>query len=338
MIAADGDRLTTLDDAVILGIRAQGGELDAEPAWIEGFDLPLERERGLEDRDHHLCLGHALLEVTPGSDGPGPWVGLSAEVGRVPDGELGTALRARRRRDLALIEQARNATPLPAGGWRGFLPRPQTGCSATVAKLIDEHIISLGIDPRIPPIEITDTGFDQHVERKGSPRAAASEMEHALRYHIRKHLDEDPAHYEKLSARLKGILQGLEGRWDEMADALKDLIDEARQGRQEDEVTGLDPETQQPFFDLLKQEAVGDAVLADDDGKRLCALTAKLVDHIQQEIAIVGFWSRAQAQQGLRSWVFRTLDVTDLFAFDRLDPVANELMELTRANHFRLVR
>ena len=46
----------------------------------------------------------------------------------------------------------------------------------------------------------------------GSPRAKASEMEHALRYHIRKHLDEDPTHYQKLSERLKGILEEFEGR------------------------------------------------------------------------------------------------------------------------------
>jgi len=223
-----------------------------------------------------------------------------------------------------------------------------------VRKLIDEHVISLGIDPRIPPIEITDAEFDRHVEQEHSPRAAASEMEHALRYHIRKHVDEDlehalryhirkhvdedPTHYEKLSERLKGILKELEGRWDELAEALQKLIDEARKGRQQDEATGLDPETQQPFFDLLKQEAVGDATLEDAAQEHLCDLTVELVEHIQQEIAIVGFWSRAQAQAGLRSWIFQTLDDADLLDFDQIDPVADRLMELAKANHHRLVR
>ena len=27
--------------------------------WFENFDLPVERERGLSDRDHHLCIGRA---------------------------------------------------------------------------------------------------------------------------------------------------------------------------------------------------------------------------------------------------------------------------------------
>ena len=205
-----------------------------------------------------------------------------------------------------------------------------------VRKLIDEHIISLGIDPRIPPIEITSAQFDAHVDQERSPRAKASEMEHALRYHIRKHLDEDPARYEKLSERLRGILHELEGRWDELAEALKRLIDEARAGRRQDDATGLDPETQQPFFDLLKQEIIGDQVLDDETRERLCALTVELVDHIQQEIGMVGFWSRAPAQESLRSWVFQTLDDADLMAFERIEPLADRLMELARARHQRL--
>jgi type I restriction enzyme R subunit len=207
-----------------------------------------------------------------------------------------------------------------------------------VRRLIDEHIISLGIDPRIPPIEITADDFDEHVERERSARAKASEMEHALRYHIRKRLDEDPVHYERLSERLKGILDEFEGRWDALAEALKVLVQEARQGRQQDDSTGLDPETQAPFFDLLKHEAVGDETLEGEALGKLCALTIELVDHIQQEIGIVGFWNRVQAQDGLRSWIFMTLDDADLLPFARLDPLADRLMELAKANHHRLVR
>jgi len=206
-----------------------------------------------------------------------------------------------------------------------------------VRKLIDDHILSLGIDPRIPPIEITSAQFEEHVERERSPRAKASEMEHALRYHIRKHLDEDPTHYQKLSERLKGILDAFEGRWDELVKALQALVDEARQGRQQDDTPGLDPQTQAPFFDLLKQEALGEATPGDADRDRLASLTVELVDHIQQEIGIVGFWSRAPAQEGLRSWIFMTLDDANLLPFERLEPVADRLMELAKANHHRLV-
>lgn len=208
-----------------------------------------------------------------------------------------------------------------------------------VRQLIDEHIIALGIDPRIPPVALTAANFDQEIEKHVSPRAKASEMEHALRYHIRKHLEEDPARYEKLSDRLKGILKEFEGRWEELAEALKELVQEAKEGRKADESHGLDPETQAPFFDLLTAEVFGaDAKLEGGALDKLCALTVELVDHVSQEVAIVGFWSKAQAREGLRSWLFMKLDDADLVPFAKLDAVTDKLMELAKANHHRLVR
>jgi type I restriction enzyme R subunit len=62
------------------------------------------------------------------------------------------------------------------------------------------------------------------------------------------------------------------------------------------------------------------------------------VEHIQQEIALVGFWTRAPAQEGLRNWIFQALDDADLLPFERIDPAADRLMELAKANHHRLVR
>ncbi len=210
---------------------------------------------------------------------------------------------------------------------------------AKVRKLIDEHIISLGIDPKIPPVEITAQDFDEQVDKHRSPRAKASEMEHALRYHIRKHLDEDPTHYEKLSQRLKGILDEFEGRWEEMVAALQPLLEEERSGRREDDDdTGLDPETQSPFYNVLKQETLGDEKPSERHRDRLCALTVDLVDHIKQEIGIVGFWAKPQAREQLRGSVFQALDDSDVLPFDRLDAVADRLMELAKANHHRLTR
>ena len=51
----------------------------------------------------------------------------------------------------------------------------------------------------------------------GSDRAKASEMEHAVRHHIRTHVDEDPVYYGKLSERIDEILDRLEERWDQIA-------------------------------------------------------------------------------------------------------------------------
>ena len=207
-----------------------------------------------------------------------------------------------------------------------------------VRKLIDDHVISLGIDPRIPPVSLTDADFEAHVDKEASPRAKASEMEHALRYHIRKHLDEDPEHYKKLSERLKGILQELEGQWDALVEALRKLADEARAGRQRDG-TGLDPETQAPFLDVLKREVAGEAEVAEDMLARLCEVTVEMVEHIQQEVRLVGFWRNTHAQNVLRNWLVKFLDNHDeLVPFERQEAMADRLVELAKANHYRLVR
>jgi len=206
-----------------------------------------------------------------------------------------------------------------------------------VRALIDEHVISLGIDPSIPPISIMDAEFGTHVDKQGSPRAKASEMEHALRFHIRAHYDEDPEHYERLSERLAKILTELKDRWDELVLALRNFVAEAEAGRQRD-TTGLDPETQAPFLGVLRQEVAGGGDLAPDRLKALCEATVEMVEHIQQEIRLVGFWENLHAQTVLRKWLVQHLDSRDVLPFDRLQAVADRLVELAKANHLKLTR
>ena len=74
-----------------------------------------------------------------------------------------------------------------------------SGAGEKVRALIDQHLRAQGIDPKVPPVKITDANFTEGVEKAGSKRAAASEMEHAARHHIEVHFDEDPARYGKLS-------------------------------------------------------------------------------------------------------------------------------------------
>jgi type I restriction enzyme, R subunit len=206
-----------------------------------------------------------------------------------------------------------------------------------VRKLIDDHLVSLGIDPKVPPVSILDAAFDGQVKATPSARTRASEMEHALRYHLRKHLDEDPEHYGRLSQRLEEILAELKDRWDEVEKALKGLIDEARAGRRE-AIPGLDAEIHAPFFGVLKQAVVGKVELAAEDQDRLAEVAVELVDHIRQEIRIVGFWSNAHAQDVLRKWIVGCLDERDVLPFARLPEVADRLMEVAKANHPRLTR
>lgn len=220
--------------------------------------------------------------------------------------------------------------------YREGMPMLGKSVGGKVRQLIDEHVVSLGIDPKIPPISITDAQFAEHVGKQVSPRAKASEMEHAIRHHIRKHLQEDPVHYTKLSDRLEEILRQFGENWDQLALALKDFVEEVSAGRQETDF-GLDPQTQAPFLAVLHEERQKQGPVSDVDLAWLAGLTVQLVDHIQRETAVVGFWSNAHAQEVLRSEVFTFLDDYEVVDFDRADAVSDRLMELAKANRHKLV-
>ena len=206
-----------------------------------------------------------------------------------------------------------------------------------VRQLIDQHVIAEGIDPAIPPISILDAEFEEHVARQANDRAKASEMEHAARYHIRKHFDEDPEHYQKLSERLESILDELEEHWDELVEALNNLSDEIRAGRTEG-TYGLDPKLQAPFLGILRQEIVGDAGMSDEDLSRLALITVELVDHIQSEMKLADFWQSKHNQEVLHSWIVQYLDDQNILPFSRLPEVADRLVELAKKNHQKLIQ
>jgi type I restriction enzyme R subunit len=184
--------------------------------------------------------------------------------------------------------------------------------------------------------------FDAKVAGLRSDRARASEMEHAIRYHLREHWDEDPEHYARLSERLEEIIEELGEQWEQLALALGGLLPEIRAGRQADD-SGVNPVTEAPFYDMLKREL-------SDEGKAISSpleallreLTVDVVTHIKAEISLVGFWHNPYAQNTLRAWVATRLaepmiDGEDLFDFTRTTPVADRLVELAKANHARLV-
>ena len=224
-----------------------------------------------------------------------------------------------------------------------------------VRNLIDDHVLALGVDQKIPPVSIMAPDFRSKVGGLSSDRAKASEMEHAIRYHIRKHFDEDPAHYAKLSEKLDMILEALKERWDQLALALSDLVDDTLKGRQIDS-TGLDPQSEAPFYGLLGQELEAEetasselvvenappAGLAPAQAAALRDATVTLVAHLRSEIGVVGFWQNTYAQDVLRKWVVQHLDGQqvdghDLFKLDRLSHVADRVVELAKANHSKLV-
>lgn len=215
---------------------------------------------------------------------------------------------------------------------------------AKVRKLIDDHVISLGIDPKIPPIQLTDAQFDTHVARAANDRAKASEMEHAIRSHIRKHTDEDPVLYRKLSEHLSDILKTLGEKWNEVISQLQKIIDELRTGKavMADAPSDL-PEHCAPFLrTVLDVVCAGQAPTAPEF-LRLKDVTVELVDLLVQELqGNRDIWSphKRAAQEDLNTRLFEHLMRLrpPLVDADKAGVLADKLMEQSRASHDKLVQ
>ena len=209
---------------------------------------------------------------------------------------------------------------------------------AKVRKLIDDHVISLGIDPKIPPIALTDAEFDTHLSRQANDRAKASEMEHAIRSHIRKHLDEDPVLFRKLSERLNEILKTLANHWDDLISALQKIISDMRAGASSDDAGLPDmPEHYVPFLRMLLEAVVGTGNPSDEQLLKIRDLTVELVDMITSEITET-FWEphKRPAQDGLGTQLFKLIVASKVVARSDAPALRDQLMSLARANSDKL--
>ena len=100
------DLLVRFPDWFALTLRARGGIIHSRHEWYENFDLPAERSRGLSDRDNHLCVGEAALQLLPGE-----WVGVVASLDANPSPYLDEALRRARAADAGNLKRARVQVP-----------------------------------------------------------------------------------------------------------------------------------------------------------------------------------------------------------------------------------
>ncbi|NYE61095.1 type I restriction enzyme R subunit [Duganella sp. 1224] len=215
---------------------------------------------------------------------------------------------------------------------------------AKVRKLIDDHVISMGIDPKIPPIQLTDAQFDTHVARSANDRAKASEMEHAIRSHIRKYTDEDPVLYRKLSEHLNDILKTLGEKWNEVISQLQKIIDELRTGKAGSADAPSDlPEHCAPFLRTVLDVVCAGQTPTAAELLRLKDVSVELVDLLVQELqGNRDIWSphKRAAQEDLNTQLFEHLMRLrpPLVDTDKAGVLADKLMEQARASHDKLVQ
>ncbi|WP_114835628.1 HsdR family type I site-specific deoxyribonuclease [Agrobacterium tumefaciens] len=209
---------------------------------------------------------------------------------------------------------------------------------AKVRKLIDDHVISLGINPKIPPVQLTDAEFEYQVGQASGSRAKASEMEHAIRSHIRKSLDTDPVRFKRMSERLNQILRSLGQQWEEIVQQLQTIIDELRLGSNPDNDNSSDiPAIYLPFLRTALDAFARDQNISEAELQAIHRMTIEVVDRIIEEIrANRSIWSsfKMADQENLRSEIFEIIFDKHLpgIGVDDAEGLADQILQQAKAN------
>ena len=199
-----------------------------------------------------------------------------------------------------------------------------------VRQLVDEHILSTGVDPKIPPIDLLAANFKESIQGAKSDESKASEIESAVKHHIAVNLDEDPEYYKSLSLRLRDIIEKTAGKWDQQLDLLMELVDSVDTGHQQAaNELGLS-ETEFAFYNILVAEVAelkGD-VLDDAIHDEIKRVTQSLVAMFDEATQIVDFFNKAEEIRGMKKKIKRALGETSFAEKPIVSAVQERFMDL----------
>ena len=206
-----------------------------------------------------------------------------------------------------------------------------SGAGEKVRQLIEEHIYSTGVDPKIPPVDLLAPDFKERLNDHKSSKAKASEIEHAIKHHIKVKIDDDPEYYKSLSKRLEDIIRKNEDKWDDLVQLLMDFrgsIEENRERQAED--LGLS-ETEFAFHNILKAElssARGIESFDEDTNEAVKEVVRRLVSMMDEASQIVDFFNKWDEQKRMRIQIKRA--IMDSFDESMVKPVTERFMELAK--------
>lgn len=208
-----------------------------------------------------------------------------------------------------------------------------------VKALINEHLISLGINPKVPPVELLAEDFMERLAAHAgaSGEAKASEMEHAIRKHCTVHHDEDPAFYKSLSEKVDALIEKHHDEWDLLVEKLAELRAEAIAGRQKGE-GGMSKEAT-TFYEHIVQVGFPDGFVDDGDKPKVKELMEATVEILQETIASIDFWQNPDKQKRVRGLIKTEITKAGIEALkENRERVAVEIMKLAKNRHDELIR
>ncbi len=207
-----------------------------------------------------------------------------------------------------------------------------------VKALINTHLISLGINPKVEPVELLAPDFmDKLAAHAGKNAAAkASEMEHAIRKHCTVHHDEDPAFFKSLSAKVDALIEKHHEQWDLLAEKLAELRTEAVAGRTQGD-SGMSREAT-TFYEHIVQVGFAHGAVPEADQTAMKALMETLVEVLQETIGSLDFWLNADQQKRVRGAIKTEISKAGIEALKtNRERVTVEVMKLAKNRHDKLL-
>lgn len=206
-----------------------------------------------------------------------------------------------------------------------------------IRKIIDKYLETIGINSKIPPVSLLSDDFQKEINKAGSTKSKASEMEHAIRRHIKVNMDKDPAFYIRFIERINQIMERYKGNWEQIFDEFKNLREELEKGRGDQSDIGLDKQ-ELPFYDLIVMNVYYDGLPSEEENEILVTLVIDLIYKLQDAINKPNFWREREAE-------IRKLqgEIDDMLDFSGIEVVSNakerlsvEILNLAKKRHQEL--
>ncbi|MDD2899590.1 MAG: HsdR family type I site-specific deoxyribonuclease [Desulfuromonadaceae bacterium] len=192
---------------------------------------------------------------------------------------------------------------------------------AKIRKLLDKYLQSQGIDPKVAPVALLSDDFPKRIDALNlNGKAKASEMEHAIRWHIKVEMDKDPALYTKFSERVQKIMDSHKDHWDVITLELSKVREEMKQGRKTVD-SGM-PAHIAPFYERILM--IGDIDISDPEtAKDIESVSDVVYGIVKDYLDIANFWEKPSEQEKLEC------AIEDALAFSGVKDVQDKAKHLT---------
>jgi type I restriction enzyme, R subunit len=207
-----------------------------------------------------------------------------------------------------------------------------------IRKMIDQYLISEGIDSTIAPISLFSDDFPKELNKNPTPNSKASDMEHAIRRHIKVNSENDPVLFKKFQDRMNEIMERFKDNWERQLEEFDKLKNDMATGREDNDIEGVSKQAL-PFYDIIVFNAFGEQELNDKQKEIIKKVVIEIVDILQNTIDKPHFWNRDSEVKALRSDISDSLDFCgDAQLSEKSAYICTEVMALAKKRHDELTK